>query len=137
MKTRISVQTFMRSHTLAAVAAVALLFAPAATFAQITIGPGGVTVGPGHHGPGHPGFGGGGGGHDCAKWRHQCATEGRRCDRVQNFCGGMGRFGSPRLHGHRPRHFGEMGGAGNAQCRQWRFECETEGRRCGRVRDMC
>ena len=78
MKTRISVQTFMRSHTLAAVAAVALLFAPAATFAQITIGPGGVTVGPGHHGPGHPGFGGGGGGHDCAKWRHQCATEGIR-----------------------------------------------------------
>ena len=45
MKTRISVQTFMRSHTLAAVAAVALLFAPAATFAQITIGPGGIIVG--------------------------------------------------------------------------------------------
>src|SRR5919199_1673769 len=85
-------RTTLTTHTLAAVATIALLFAPVPTFAQITFGPGGVTIGPGYGGGGDRGWHGGGG-HDCAKWQRQCATEGRRCDRVQNFCGGMGRMG--------------------------------------------
>src|SRR5829696_6919189 len=87
----------MRTHALAAAAVAAFLFAPASAFSQVTLGPGGVTIGPGYQGPGYgPGYGGdygpryGGGGYDCARWRQQCAIEGRRCDRVQSFCGGMG-----------------------------------------------
>jgi hypothetical protein len=91
VKTRISMQTFMRTHALAAAAVAAFFFAPVSAFAQVTLGPGGVTIGPGYQGPG-----GGGGGYDCARWRRQCATEGRRCDRVQSFCGGMGRGGMGR-----------------------------------------
>jgi hypothetical protein len=107
-------RSFMRTHALAAVAVAVFLFAPVSASAQFTIGPGGVTIGPGYQDRG---------GGDCARWRYQCATEGRRCDRVENFCGGMGR--------------GSAQGASAAQCRQWRFECETQGRRCGRLRELC
>lgn len=119
----------MYTRLLAGLAAATLILAPVPGSAQVTIGPGGVTIGGPQHG------GGRGGGHDCAKWRHQCATEGRRCDRVQSFCGGIGRAGPRPQHFGSPRQFG--GGASHAQCNQWRFECQSEGRRCGRFRDLC
>src|SRR5215210_7104611 len=51
----------MRTHALAAAAVAAFLFAPASAFSQVTLGPGGVTIGPGYQGPGYgPGYGGGG-----------------------------------------------------------------------------
>jgi hypothetical protein len=107
--------SFMRTHSFAGLAVALFLFAPVSASAQVRIEPGGVTVGPGYEDRG--------GGGECARWRHQCATEGRRCDRVENFCGGMGR--------------GSARGAGRAECRELRFECETQGRRCGRYRDLC
>src|SRR3954451_22582373 len=96
MEKLIPTQTLrMRTHALAAVAIATLLFAPVSASAQVTFGPDGITVGPRNNAPrggwgGQNAFGGGGSGYDCARWRRQCATEGRRCDRVQNFCGGMG-----------------------------------------------
>jgi hypothetical protein len=105
--------SFMRTHSLAGLAVALFLFAPVSASAQVRIGPGGVTVGPGEDR---------GGGGDCARLRRQCATEGRGCNRVEEFCGGMGR-GSGR--------------GASAECRQLRFECETRGRGCGRFRDLC
>jgi hypothetical protein len=157
MEKLIPTQTLrMRTHALAAVAIATLLFAPVSASAQVTFGPDGITVGPRNNAPrggwgGQNAFGGGGSGYDCARWRRQCATEGRRCDRVQNFCGGMGGggmgVGMPRGDmggggmgvgmGGGGMGGGGMGGVSNSQCRQWQFECQTQGRRCGRVRDMC
>src|SRR4051794_35023897 len=162
MEKLIPTQTLrMRTHALAAVAIATLLFAPVSASAQLTFGPDGITVGPRNNAPrggwgGQNAFGGGGSGYDCARWRRQCATEGRRCDRVQNFCGGMARggMGGGGMSVGMPRGGmgdggmggggmgvgmggGGMGGVSNSQCRQWQFECQTQGRRCGRVRDMC
>ena len=58
----------MRTHSLAGLAVALFLFAPVSASAQVRVGPGGVTVGPGYEDRG--------GGGDCARWRHQCATEG-------------------------------------------------------------
>ena len=148
MEKLIPTQTLrMRTHALAAVAIATLLFAPVSASAQVTFGPDGITVGPRNNAPrggwgGQNAFGGGGSGYDCARWRRQCATEGRRCDRVQNFCGGMARggMGGGGMGGGGMgvgMGGGGMGGVSNSQCRQWQFECQTQGRRCGRVRDMC
>ena len=143
-------RTTLTTHTLAAVTTIALLFTPASTFAQITFGPGGITIGPGAGGRGDYDWRGGRGGGDCAKWQHQCATEGRRCDRVQNFCGGMGRVAPHRFQ--QPAPLGATGrttrshpfprshpleGRGHAQCPAWAYECQTQGRHCSRLRDLC
>src|SRR4051812_45068991 len=104
MEKLIPTQTLrMRTHALAAVAIATLLFAPVSASAQLTFGPDGITVGPRNNAPrggwgGQNAFGGGVSGYDCARWRRQCATEGRCCGRVEKFCGGMAR--------------GSMGGGG-------------------------
>src|SRR5919206_431647 len=100
--------TILTAHTLAAVATIALLFTPVSTFAQITFGPGGITIGPTHGGGGSHGWRGGGGGHDCAKWRHQCATEGRRCDRVKTSAEGWAELRV--LGSNSPPHWGQWDG---------------------------
>src|ERR687886_1802970 len=69
--------TILAAHTCAAVAAIALLFAPVSTLAQITFGPGGITIGPTHGGGGGHGWRGGGGGYDFGKMEGQ-GWDGRR-----------------------------------------------------------
>src|SRR5919199_3652383 len=65
--------TILAAHTCAAVAAITLLFAPVSTLAQVTFGPGGITIGPTHGGGGGHGWRGGGGGHGCGKWQRPWA----------------------------------------------------------------